>query len=403
MASESSSQQAFHITSLDGMRAVAILIVFLSHAGLSHVVPGLFGVTVFFILSGYLITTLLRMECERTGGVDMGRFFLRRALRILPPFYLVLGVIALLHGRDWQALTAQAFFAANVWEISGGVQPPGTEVFWSLAVEEHFYLVFPFFYLGLRRWLPERRHQFVALMALCAAVLAWRMFLVHGLHAIDLHNGSAHHPRTCHGTDTRLDGLLFGCALAVWGNPALDGTRLGRGAWLWLVLPVCIAALLASFVMRDPAFRETWRYTVQGLALMPVFIAVIRHADAWAFRFLNWPLVRRLGVLSYVFYLTHSLVIALVKESAVFDGSRVGQGVLALFLTLILSWLAHVAIERPCAHLRKCLMVNGERGKPKYSFKHASFSGNLLTGVAKNENTPERTFTPTSALPIRSS
>lgn len=392
MASNSSPREAFHITSLDGMRAVAIMIVFLSHAGLSHIVPGLFGVTVFFFLSGYLITTLLRMECERTGGVDMGQFFLRRALRILPPFYLVLGAIALLHGRDWQALTAQTFFAANVWEISGGVQPPGTEVLWSLAVEEHFYLLFPFFYLLLRQRLPERRHQFMALMTLCAAVLAWRMFLVHELHAIDLHNGSAHHPRTCHGTDTRLDGLLFGCALAVWGNPALDQTRIGRKAWLWLILPLCVAALLVSFVLRDVAFRETWPYTVQGLALMPVFIAVIRYADTWAFRFLNWPLVRRLGVLSYSFYLTHSLVIALIKEHLLFAESRVAQGAVALGATLILSWLMHACIERPCAHLRKRLGSHGNGAeRPKSRFKFASLTENELAVVANVKNTPERT------------
>lgn len=152
MASNSPSQGAFHIPSLDGLRAVAIMIVFLSHAGLSHVVPGLFGVTIFFFLSGYLITTLLRMECERDGGANLRQFFLRRTLRILPPFYLVLGAIALLGSigflsGSWQpeALAAQALFAANYWEIFGGVQPPGTEVLWSLAVEEHFYLVFPFF------------------------------------------------------------------------------------------------------------------------------------------------------------------------------------------------------------------------------------------------------------------
>ncbi|OYW70121.1 MAG: hypothetical protein B7Z21_00060, partial [Verrucomicrobiales bacterium 32-60-5] len=251
MVSKAPSQGAFHIASLDGMRAVAILIVFLSHAGLSHVVPGLFGVTVFFFLSGYLITTLLRMECEKHGGANLRQFFLRRTLRILPPFYLILAVIALLTflsvlpgGFHSQALTAQALFAANYWEIAGGVQPPGTEILWSLAVEEHFYLLFPFLYLAMRRFMPDRRHQFALLLTLCAAVLAWRMLLVHQFSAIDLHSGSAHHPRTCHSTDTRLDGLLFGCALAVWGNPALDATLIRRSHWLWLLLPSCLALLL---------------------------------------------------------------------------------------------------------------------------------------------------------------
>ena len=368
MASNASPQGAFHIASLDGMRAVAIMIVFLSHAGLSHVVPGLFGVTVFFFLSGYLITTLLRMECERHGSANLRQFFLRRTLRILPPFYLILATIAVLTscsvlvgGFHGQALTAQALFAANYWEIAGGVQPPGTEVLWSLAVEEHFYLIFPFFYLAMRRALPDRWHQFILLMLLCAAVLAWRMLLVHHFSAIDLQSGSAHHPRTCHATDTRLDGLLFGCALAVWGNPALDATHIRRSHWLWLMLPSCVALLLATFVIRSVPFRETWRYTLQGLALMPIFITVIRHADALPLRFLNWRWVSQLGVLSYAFYLTHTLMLEMVEHwlPAPADLSHVNlmllRGTAALALTLAVSWLVHQCIEKPFLRLRRRL------------------------------------------------
>ena len=368
MASNASPHGAFHIPSLDGLRAVAIMIVFLSHAGLSHIVPGLFGVTVFFFLSGYLITTLLRMECERHGRANLRQFFLRRSLRILPPFYLILGLIAaftaynvLPGGFHGQALTAQALFAANYWEIGGGVQPPGTEVLWSLAVEEHFYLIFPFFYLAMRRVLPDRRHQFILLMLLCAAVLAWRMLLVHHFSAIDLQSGSAHHPRTCHATDTRLDGLLFGCALAVWGNPALDSTRIRRSHWLWLLLPSSIAVLLATFVIRSVPFRETWRYTLQGLALMPVFITVIRHADALPLRFLNWPWVSRLGVLSYAFYLTHTLLLEMVEHwlPAPEGWSHIKlmllRGTVAFALTLAASWLIHQSIEKPFLRLRRRL------------------------------------------------
>lgn len=368
MASNSSSQGSFHIPSLDGLRAVAIMIVFLSHAGLSHVVPGLFGVTIFFFLSGYLITTLLRMECERDGGASLPQFFLRRTLRILPPFYLVLGAIALLcsfgllpGGWHPEALAAQALFAANYWEITGGMQPPGTEVLWSLAVEEHFYLLFPFFYLGMRRVLPARSHQFALLLTLCAAVLAWRMLLVHHFSAIDLHSGSAHHPRTCHATDTRLDGLLFGCALAVWGNPVLDGTQIRRAHWLWLLLPACMLLLLASFLIRSVSFRETWRYTIQGLALMPVFVCVIRYHDTPLLRFLNWRWVSRLGVFSYSFYLTHALLLALTEEWLPDSVSlshlqlMLLRGILAFGLTFVASWLIHHGVERPFLRLRRRL------------------------------------------------
>ncbi|MDB6003790.1 MAG: hypothetical protein JWR15_777 [Prosthecobacter sp.] len=366
MDSRGSPQSAFHIPSLDGLRAVAILIVFLSHAGLSHVVPGLFGVTVFFFLSGYLITTLLRVECERHGRASLRQFFLRRALRILPPFYLTLAVIAMLTfsgvltgGFHGEALMAQAFFAANYWEIGGGVQPPGTEVLWSLAVEEHFYLLFPFFYLGMRRVLPDRRHQFALLLTLCAAVLAWRMLLVHPLSVIDLQ--TAHHPRTAHATDTRLDGLFFGCALAVWGNPALDGTRISRHQWLWLLLPCCLALLLATFVIRSVSFRETWRYSLQGLALMPLFIVAIRHGDALPLHCLNWRWVSQFGVLSYAFYLTHSLLLEMVElwlpvpEGFSHLKLMLLRGTVAFALTLAVSWMMHAWVEKPFLRLRRRL------------------------------------------------
>jgi len=91
------SEVPLHIPSLDGIRAVSFMIVFLSHAGLERLVPGGFGVTVFFFLSGYLITTLLRMEAERTGSIDLRGFYLRRVFRIFPPFYLFLALFAVLH------------------------------------------------------------------------------------------------------------------------------------------------------------------------------------------------------------------------------------------------------------------------------------------------------------------
>src|ERR1700733_14513831 len=89
------TNDALHLPSLDGIRAVSFLLVFAAHAGLGDVIPGGFGVTVFFFLSGYLITTLLRIEHDATGTVSLRQFYLRRALRILPPFYLVLALAAL--------------------------------------------------------------------------------------------------------------------------------------------------------------------------------------------------------------------------------------------------------------------------------------------------------------------
>lgn len=96
----SSARPEFHIPSLDGIRGLAALTVFVSHALWRDFVPGGFGVTVFFFLSGYLITTLLRMEHERHGRISFSRFYLRRVYRILPPMYIVLvGTLLQAHAR----------------------------------------------------------------------------------------------------------------------------------------------------------------------------------------------------------------------------------------------------------------------------------------------------------------
>ena len=153
-AGETTARKPFQIPSLDGLRAVSFLIVFLGHAFTKRWIPGDLGLIVFFFLSGYLITTLLRLEYDETGGINFRDFYLRRVLRIFPPLYLVLGagcLLTLTHVLDntlWpRAVLAQACHLTNYWIVFHGWwngMAPGSWIFWSLAVEEHFYLVFPF-------------------------------------------------------------------------------------------------------------------------------------------------------------------------------------------------------------------------------------------------------------------
>src|SRR3954447_19459314 len=117
----------FYIPSLDGIRAAAVLLVFAAHAGLNERVPGNFGVTVFFFLSGYLITTLLRIEQDKRGRISLKDFYLRRALRILPSMYVVLAAASLLTGfgllegyLDVSAVTAQVVHLSNYYIVVNG-------------------------------------------------------------------------------------------------------------------------------------------------------------------------------------------------------------------------------------------------------------------------------------------
>lgn len=305
------------IASLDGLRAVSVVIVLVSHAGLGHVVPGGLGVTTFFFLSGFLITTLLRRELAATGTVHIGRFYLRRMLRLGPPLLLMLAIAyglvlagPLLGGTTWQGLAAQLLYFANYYTLffdPGDTTPHGTGVLWSLAVEEHFYLVYPLLFLGLMR---SRRPAFVAGVfgLLCLAVLLWRMYLVG--------QPGFHYERTYYASDTRMDAILLGCIMALVAHPldlppAANTSQPGRGELVGLGIGLLLVAVSVSW--RETWPRETIRYTVQCVALFPIFRTAIRYPDFAPFRPLNWGWVRTLGVYSYAIYLIHHVLIQLFE------------------------------------------------------------------------------------------
>ena len=277
-----------HIPSLDGLRAVSILLVFVSHCKLEKLVPGGLGVTLFFFLSGFLITTLLRQEFENRGRISLRNFYLRRIFRIWPPFYLVLlastalTLLGVLSGHvSWAGLASQLLHFANynlIW-LHNDI-PVGTGVYWSLAIEEHFYLLFPMLYILLCSRGVSVRRQATILAAICGAILVWRCLLVFGMHVPN--------PRTYYASDTRFDNILYGCLLAIAANPVMDRPLISDVWMKYLFLPAGFALLLATLLFRNEAFRETLRYTLQGIAMSPILIAAIRFPEWALFRWLNY-------------------------------------------------------------------------------------------------------------------
>jgi peptidoglycan/LPS O-acetylase OafA/YrhL len=349
------SKSTRHIPSLDGLRAVSFLLVFAAHAGLERFVPGGFGVTVFFFLSGFLITTLLRSEFEKNGVISLRHFWLRRVLRILPPFYLVLvGAVLLSLAIDppgtlsTPALAAQALQYTNYWIIAHQYdgQPAGTGVYWSLAVEEHFYLVFPWIFIAMQRVRLSGRAQAVGIWTLCALVLLWRVALVWILHSPVV--------RTYMASDTRIDSILFGCALAVWNNPVLDEIPLNERRWKYGYVPASVLLLIACLYIRGDEFRETLRYSIQGAALTVIFIAAIRFARWAVFAWLNTRILVFIGLLSYSLYLLHLAVIYGVARLMPAE-SLIVQGASSLAIAVALAWVIYVTVEKPCARLRRML------------------------------------------------
>jgi len=285
---------------LDGLRAISILIVLVSHTGYGTIVPGGLGVTIFFFLSGYLITTLLMEESDRTGQINIGKFYLRRAFRLFPPLVVtlivayslvVLGVLA--GGISWAGVIAQLLYFANYYGLffdPGNTTAAGTGILWSLAVEEHFYMIYPAVMAGLLALGLSRPRIVVVLAMACLAVLAWRMYLA------GLPNFQAE--RRYYSSDTRVDSIVFGCLLALAANPRDEKP----GASNPFLQPTSAAILAAAAIVmmvtiawRDGYFRETLRYSLQGLALMPVFYFAIKYAAHFPFTLLNHPWVKKLA------------------------------------------------------------------------------------------------------------
>uniref|UniRef100_UPI001ABB55EE acyltransferase family protein n=1 Tax=Aetokthonos hydrillicola TaxID=1550245 RepID=UPI001ABB55EE len=302
-------------------------------------------------LDRYLITTLLRIEFDQTEHINLKNFYIRRTLRIFPPLYLTLivGIILTLVRILPEKLTlsgifSEAFYWSNYYEVDASWHgiPSGTIVFWSLAVEEHFYLVFPFFYLLLRRYLPSRFHQMLVLLGICAIILLWRCILVYGFHSLEL--------RTRLATDTRIYSLLFGCILAIYGNPVLDNVKYSARWLMRFWLPLGVVAILFTLVIRDFQFRETFRYTIQGIALLPIFITAIRYSDSSFFRLLNLRWIKFLGLISYSLYLVHDIVLSGLKTMHLNIGIQI---LLGLGLSISIATAIYYFIEKPCAALKK--------------------------------------------------
>jgi peptidoglycan/LPS O-acetylase OafA/YrhL len=295
----------FYIPSLDGLRAIAFLLVFVAHAQPFKTLPGGFGVTVFFFLSGYLITSLLREEAETTGRISLKDFYFRRLLRIFPPCYLtvilvsVMAAAGILYNQEsYRSLVSAFLYCSNYWNILGwGNLPAGLGILWSLAVEEHYYLLFPLLYACFIQRSIGRKQQTAVLVTLCLAVLAWRTYRALVMHSPweNIYEGS----------DTRFDSILAGCVLALVANPRFGD----RVPWLsrraGLMAGAGAVLIMLCFVYRNSLFRETVRYTLLGAGLLPIFYLACLPERNLLTRCLEWSPLRHLGRLSYSMYLIH--------------------------------------------------------------------------------------------------
>jgi peptidoglycan/LPS O-acetylase OafA/YrhL len=339
---------------LDGLRALAVLAVVLYHLNVGWASGGLLGVGVFFVLSGYLITDLLLAERERRGAIDLGRFWLRRARRLLPALWVMLIVVTLwiafldpaqvagLRG----ALLAALLYFSNWWYAFQHVSyfasfgpPSPLGHLWSLAVEEQFYLIWPLLLILALRFV-RRRSVLVGLVI--AGVIASA-----GAMAVQYHAGSDP-TRVYEGTDTRAFQLLMGAALAV----VLPSRRLaaGTGVLQRRALDALGAVGLAVILVMVMSTDEYQGFLYQGgLVLLSLgtlaMVAALAHPSTVLSRTLGAPPLRWIGVRSYGIYLWHYPIIVLTTPVDSSGGPLLG--VLQVGATLAIAALSWRFVEEP--------------------------------------------------------
>ncbi len=343
-----SGLQESQLFGLDGIRAIAAFMVVFYHFGIPNV-SGSFGVLMFFVLSGFLITWLLLRENDERGAVSLRKFYIRRSLRIFPAFYcyaaVLMSVVLFRHTR-WvpaQALSALLYYS-NYYQVLNGDPNTGFSHTWSLAIEEQFYLLWPMVFLTLR---GNYRRMSYFLAGAIGVIWVYREVLI---WVFQVDQGYIYEA-----FDTRADHLLIGCLLAV----ALRA-KLAPRFWNWITGRPWTAAVtagllaLSNFVeaTHGPLYRDSASFIVSPVLAaiwIPQLIA-LRHSALW--RWMAWGWIRFLGRISYSVYLYQQLFVDVPKKLLPHSPVVLQLAATVLLIVAIAS-ASHYLVERPFLRMKR--------------------------------------------------
>jgi peptidoglycan/LPS O-acetylase OafA/YrhL len=337
--------QRHYVPALDGLRTFAVALVILVHVS-SRVAPGGWvGVDVFFVLSGYLITSVLLREQAAKGDISFSDFYIRRVLRLMPALVLLVvgdGVLAALFGgpspnKLLDAAAALTYLMDFVRAFSHVSDFSTLGHTWSLAVEEHFYIVWPLVLVLVLRL--RRSAQLPVIIAMAAAIVLWRAYLVHS---------GASYERTDYPADARSDQMLIGCALAFWLSSGPRASVIAMLRRLWPLGLAIILTVTVYDVTYQPWFRSFGLVAI-GLASATLILELGQNQQGLLARAASFKPMVALGRISYGIYLWHYVFIMQIRYH---DNSKllVLAGVVA---SVVVAALSFRYVEQPFLKLKQ--------------------------------------------------
>ena len=365
-----------YITGLDGIRAIAVIMVLAYHLKLALFKSGFLGVTVFFVLSGYLITGILISEVEEEGTIDLKNFWLRRIRRLVPAVMSMAVVIIfvsavvnrIIFTKGCKDFLASVLGFNNWWQIfnkvsyfeAAGVPSPFTHC-WSLAIETQFYLIYPLILLGIYK-LVKSRGEGRANRGLLFAGVTLLLALISVILMIVLFDPQQDASRVYYGTDTRAFSLLFGALLAILWEYRMVPRRLS--ASVNMVLGSVSFAVLLVMTIAINGSSNFWYRGGQfvGTILTVLVIYTVSGRKTWLSRFLSNPVLKWIGDRSYSIYLWHYPIIFLISK-----GIKASWWItlIEIVLSVVLAELSYRFIETPIRHGIIGKYLNILRSRPK--------------------------------------
>ena len=355
-----------HITPLDGLRALAVGLVVLVHVSNRRFPGGDIGVDIFFVLSGYLITSILLKEYNRRGSIDLGAFYIRRALRLMPALvFMVMGdllmtwllgggsatpfadaVAALTYTMDFVRASSDYYS----WTTLGHT--------WSLAVEEQFYLLWPWLLLGLLRLRQGLRVPAIGLAII--GIAAWRYDLLRTVPDFS---------RVYFGFDARADQLLVGCALALWLTQPSAQRYVRYLVRAWPLALLLVAAYVLKGAPSAP-LSLTSAMLCMGLCAALIILNLSQCPTGLLGRALSLPPLVLLGRWSYGIYLWQFTLLVHLRM----EPHLQLKVILSVVLSVVIAAFSFHFVERPFLRLKDRF---GPDAKPQGGYVPAAGSANL--------------------------